>query len=201
MDTPVEVPGTFGDMQSLHPNSEAAEMLYKSGIVNGNPDGTFAPDKSINRAEITKLVVQMMVGDPSKIKSTYNNCFSDVKKDWFAPYVCYAKEMGWISGYSDGTFKPANETNRVEAIKIVLNAFYGGKVPKLSVIEESTAQIPDDAMEDEWYYTMLKYSVAKNLLDFQHVVYNWKNNYLYGVDEKMSRKEVIEMIFRLMSLK
>lgn len=198
LDTPTEVPGTFADIPTLHPNSEAAEMLYKSGIVSGNPDGTFLPDNSINRAEITKLVVKMMVGDPAK--NTYKNCFPDVSEEWFAPYVCYAKKMGWIKGYNDGNFKPANKTNRAEAIKIVLNAFYAGKVPKLSVVEESTAEMADDAVEDEWYYQMLKYSVAKNLLDFQHVIYNWKNNYTYSIGEEMNRKEVIEMIFRLMSL-
>lgn len=41
-------------------------------------------------------------------ENLYENCFEDVEDEWFAPYVCYAKEKGWVTGYPDGTFKPEN---------------------------------------------------------------------------------------------
>ncbi|MBD3360841.1 hypothetical protein GF366_03500, partial [Candidatus Peregrinibacteria bacterium] len=155
--------------------------------------GTFKPDKEINRAELTKIVVEIMVGNPGP---TYNNCFPDVKNEWFAPYVCYAEVSGWIDGYPDGTFKPANNTNRVEAIKIILNAFFGGKenIPEIQPVSD----MPSDADPEEWYYPFLQFAISKDLLDLQHITYYVVSSYNYHGDENMTRKEVAEMLYRLM---
>ena len=70
-------------------------------------------------------------------KATIDNCiskntqsgwsyvfFPDVPiSEWFAKYVCVAKDKGIIGGYPDGTFKPADKINFVEAAKIIVNAF------------------------------------------------------------------------------
>ena len=61
--------------------------------------------------------------------SIYNNCFPDVASDWYAPYVCYAKEQNWVQGYEDGAFKPVNNVNKVEAIKMLVET-QGYAVPE-----------------------------------------------------------------------
>jgi len=110
----------FSDVPKLHRNSTAIEYLYKNGIVNGYPDGTFKPDNSINRAELLKILVEGKGITP--IQSDYHDCFKDVTGQWFAPYVCYAKEVGWVDGYSDGKFRPEQVVNKAEAIKILINS-------------------------------------------------------------------------------
>lgn len=61
--------------------------------MEGYPNGTFGPKLAINRAEIIKIILaSSIVGDIG----TGNNCFPDVHTEWFAKYVCYAKEHGMI---------------------------------------------------------------------------------------------------------
>ncbi len=46
-----------------------------------------------------------------------------MRGDWFARYVCYAKEKGIIEGYPDGYFRPAQNVNTVEALKMGIESY------------------------------------------------------------------------------
>ena len=108
----------FEDVSTGHPNEEAIVYLKSKGVIKGYGDGKFLPDTTINRAEFMKIIVGSSVtGAAGK------NCFSDVKEEWFAPFVCEAKKRGIVQGYPDGSFKPALNINAVEASKIVAKAF------------------------------------------------------------------------------
>jgi len=102
-----------------HKYSTAIDWVQADGIVSGYPDGTYGPDIVINRAEFTKIIVEATVGGTI----SGSNCFPDVGSEWFAPYVCTAKDHGIVGGNDDGTFKPGNEVNYAEALKIVLEAY------------------------------------------------------------------------------
>ncbi len=105
---------------SGHLYEDSVRYLAEQGIVAGYPDGSYQPDKTVNRAEFTKIIVGAKLG--TNPTAYADNCFPDVKKsDWFSGYVCYAKENGIIQGYPDGTFGPANTINLVEASKILVN--------------------------------------------------------------------------------
>ncbi len=190
--------GTFTDVTGIHPNAPAIEFLYYSEIISGYPDGSFKPNGEVNRAELMKMVVEMIFGTPDD--ETYKNCFPDVKTEWFAKYVCYAKEQGWVSGYPDGTFRPANNTNRAEAIKIILNATYGGEtsIPTPDQDKLASTQMPIDIDQNAWYIKHLTYAITEALLDMQHQTINANGDYKYYVDKNMTRKEVAEMIYRLL---
>jgi hypothetical protein len=127
---------TFSDLESGHDNYIAIEYLVSSGTLEGYSDGTFLPEKEVNRAELMKMLVAGQEISPDE--SLYKNCFSDVTTDWYAKYVCYAKEMGWVNGYSDGTFKPASTVNKVEALKMIIQAYgYGDRLPDETGIAEA----------------------------------------------------------------
>ncbi len=109
----------FKDVPSSHENATAIQELQAKGIIGGYSDNTFKPDNKINRAELTKIVVEAVYPG----QATGKNCFSDVKDEWFAKYVCFAKDKGIING-SNTSFRPNDEIIYVEALKIVLTAFY-----------------------------------------------------------------------------
>ncbi|MFH1284394.1 MAG: trypsin-like peptidase domain-containing protein [Candidatus Peregrinibacteria bacterium] len=184
----------FSDIDVYHPNFIAIDSLKSIGVINGYPDGTFKAEGEINRAELTKMVVEMIAGTPSP---TYNSCFSDVKTEWFAPYICYAQAAGWVNGYPDGTFKPASNTNRVEAIKIILNAYFDGEenIPQ----SEGTINMPLDADPMAWYYNFLEFAITNDLVDLQHITHYLTSSYNYNGSGNMTRKEVAEMIYRVLS--
>ncbi len=99
------------------PEAAGISLLTRSGIVEGNPDGTFRPRRTLNRAEFLTIVMRL-VGNVSPDAAA--NCFPDVRAfDWFAPAVCAAKANGVIGGYPDGTFGPERDVNQAEALKIL----------------------------------------------------------------------------------
>ncbi|HBU09588.1 MAG TPA: hypothetical protein DEB30_02180, partial [Candidatus Peribacter riflensis] len=70
-----------------------------------------------NRAEMLKMLYKATGKTPD---STSRACFSDVERlSWYESYVCDAAAHHYVEGYSNGTFRPANPVNRVEALKMI----------------------------------------------------------------------------------
>lgn len=114
----------FSDVSTRTSYRTAIEALADRGIIEGYADGTFHAEQTINRAEFLKIVLE----GSAKVKGDVEifegeNCFPDARKEWFAKYVCNAKNKGIIAGYPDGTFKPDRHITFVEASKILSLAF------------------------------------------------------------------------------
>jgi flagellar hook assembly protein FlgD len=112
----------FTDVSIDSPYCKAIELMKELGIFGGYPDGTFRPYQPINRAETTKVIVLA-----SNIALTTNSMtnlgFWDTDNNaWYAPYIRTAKLFGIIQGYPDGSFRPEQTVNRVELLKIFLEA-------------------------------------------------------------------------------
>ncbi len=100
----------------------AIDLLAAEGIVQGYPDGTFHPERTLNRAEFVKIALNAAPDRPAEADTL--DCFPDVRAtDWFAQYVCAAKEAGVLAGYPDGMFHPERAVNYAEAVKILVNLF------------------------------------------------------------------------------
>jgi uncharacterized protein YkwD len=132
---------------------EAANYLRDNQIVEGYEDGTFRPNDSINRAELTKIVLESAGVD----LEPGSDCFPDVDADeWYATYVCTAKSLGWVQGYPDGTFQPARTINRVEAVKII------GEAEGWDLGGDSSGFA--DVGAGEWYTPYVVFAEQKNFL-------------------------------------
>lgn len=179
----------FSDIRDSHPNQEAINHLHEKKIINGFENQTFRPDDEVTRAELTKmLVIAKANPDPQK----YQNCFPDVKNEWFAPFVCYAKEMRWISGYPDGTFRPLEGINRAEAIKIMLSISKKRLSHKIPLKNTAVA----DIRRGDWFSRYFNFADNQNLLDKQHIETDG-TVYFYFPQNKMTRKEVAETLYRI----
>lgn len=119
---------SFSDLNSTHKNYSAIQSLAEKGIVEGYDDGKFKPEQKINRAEFLKIVIESAFAEDQIANCIeYNTLpnwtyafFPDVKLyTWYSNYICTAKMQGFIKGYPDGQFKPSNEINYVEALKII----------------------------------------------------------------------------------
>jgi endonuclease YncB( thermonuclease family) len=171
----------FTDVGADHPNYTAISYMYNNGIVKGYEDGTFRPENQINRAEFLKILVEGSGKTPEASK--YNNCFTDVKDEWFAPYVCYAKSINWVNGYPDGSYKPAQTVNKVESIKMVLNSQSIGGIP-VTVTEKPFEDVPTDA----WFAGYV--TKAKEM-----AVLAEKGTFLYPA-ANMSRAAICELLYQ-----
>jgi len=167
----------FSDIQSSDDSAVAIEFLREHKIINGYPDGTFQPERALNRAELTKIVIESL--DLKLIE--FDECFPDVnEEDWFAKYVCTAKGLGWIQGYDDGTFKPEQTINHAEVMKIIALASEW----ELSNGETSFTDV--DA--SQWY---LNYVVAAEKFNF--LPFSSK----FEPAAEMTRQDFAEIYYRI----
>lgn len=150
---------TFSDVSTSDPHYTAIEYLAAQGTIEGYSDGTFLPNQTINRAELMKILVAGQGIDPDA--DVYKECFPDVTTDWYAKYVCYAQTQGWVEGYPDGTFLPANEVLKVEAVKMLLNSHgFGDELP-----DEVTETVYTDIDITQWYAPYVWLAYQMNVLE------------------------------------
>ncbi|PIR54068.1 hypothetical protein COU75_02725 [Candidatus Peregrinibacteria bacterium CG10_big_fil_rev_8_21_14_0_10_42_8] len=166
-------------------NRTAIEYLNEKGVIGGYPDGAFRPLNTVNRAELLKILVGGKGVSPTL--EDYNNCFPDVTSEWFAPFVCYAKEQGWVDGYPDGTFRPANTVNTVESIKMVVNS----QGYQVSGAEQT--YLYDDVDNNAWYAPYVKVAKDKGILE--------QSNGSLGATSDMKRGGISEVIYRSMYIR
>lgn len=99
---------------------------YKAGIIQGRPDGSFAPDATITRAQAAVIVARAMkfVGyDESKLNTTKGIAsFKDAKalEAWEATDLEKVVQAGIISGTPAQTFNPNAATRRDQSAKIAV---------------------------------------------------------------------------------
>jgi hypothetical protein len=105
----------------------AVARLAQRGIVQGDGvTGTANVDGLVQRDQLIKMISVLRgfrIKDPQKC--TIDLPFSDTDKNaWYAPHLEYATQKGIISGYSDGTFRPANSITKAELYKIIAIGIY-----------------------------------------------------------------------------
>lgn len=152
---------------------EAIYHLQGEGVIGGYPDGSYKPDKTINRAEFLKIVIGGRYAEEMQRKRYDEECFDDITNrwEWYVPYACFAKEWGIISGYEGKYLRPENTINLVEAAKIIANA-YGDKGVR--------------AGSGIWYQPYMQYLLENRLLPPTMV----------NFDQVVTRGEMAELISR-----
>lgn len=127
----------FTDVAEDHPYYSEIMNLHQRGIINGYPDGSFQPDRQVNRAEILKIVFlglknnafefgpatdQVHLIDTVTATEEVTLSFPDVPhNEWFYPYVMKAHRDAVIDGTPEGVYEPARTVNLAEFLKILLN--------------------------------------------------------------------------------
>lgn len=129
---------SFRDVDPKYWARDVIEEIATIGIVTGYPDGTFGPDGSITRAEITTLLVRAL---GEKLPDVTENVFADLPSShWAARYIKEGSNRKYVLGYPDGTFRPANSINKAEGV--VLLARFGELTPAEKVIEAPYPGLP-----------------------------------------------------------
>lgn len=103
---------------------EAVAVLNRIGVITGYEDGSFRPETELTRGAAAKIIVSLMIG-PDAASALPNNAspYPDVPAGHtFAGVIGYCKTAGYISGYGDGTFKPANPLTGYAFAKMLLGA-------------------------------------------------------------------------------
>ncbi|MBT4384572.1 cadherin-like domain-containing protein [Candidatus Peregrinibacteria bacterium] len=175
----------FTDLVEGDDYYEATMYLCENGIVGGYDDGSVGLELLVNRAEELKILVEGLGLTPDE--ETYADCFPDVAADWYAKYVCYAKEQAWVIGYlagdSEGMFVPEDTVNIVEAVKMMLEAY---EIDAPEVEEDPFLDVPTS----EWFARYVAKAKELGILE-------QTGDYLEP-DQDMTRGEIFEILYRLL---
>ncbi len=107
----VEAAG-FKDVPDTYWAKGQINYLVSKGVVEGFPDGTFKPETAVTREQFAKMIC---IAKGLKEYKPATPTFKDVASSrWSYGFVEAAVKAGYIKGYTDGTFKPANSITRQE---------------------------------------------------------------------------------------
>ncbi|MBI4234766.1 septal ring lytic transglycosylase RlpA family protein [Candidatus Peregrinibacteria bacterium] len=184
----------FTDVEAEDMHYVAIGYLEEQGIISGYEDGTFKAHEKVNRAEALKMLT--IAGGfftetaPDKVNTAIHDfqslpeLFTDTPENaWYLPYLAAAKEKGIIEGYDDGSFRPEQNINLVEALKIYLSSFDNIIFPNLN------NYIFLDTPENAWFTPYTAYSAQRGMLEI-----NLENKIF--PDQELTRGYLAEIIYR-----
>ena len=103
---------------------EAVDVVSALGIVGGYEDGAFNPQNTLTRGAAAKIICNLILGTTTASALRADTApYSDVPTtNTFAGYIAYCQKEGIISGYADGTFRPAGTLTGYAFMKMLLGA-------------------------------------------------------------------------------
>ena len=104
--------------------SEAVDVMSAVKVIDGYAEGDFRPSTTLTRGAAAKIICNLILG-PTTASALVADAapYKDVPTNHtFAGYIAYCQKTGIISGYADGTFKPANTLTGYAFMKMLLGA-------------------------------------------------------------------------------
>ena len=103
---------------------EAIAVISEIGVVDGYPDGSFKPANGLTRGAAAKIICNLILGPTTAAELHADTApFSDVPvSNEFAGYIAYCAKEEIISGYANGTFRPAAGLTGYAFMKMLLGA-------------------------------------------------------------------------------
>ena len=105
-------------------NKDAVSMLVTLGVIEGKPDGSYAPTEGVDRAQMAKMIsVIMNQGvDNGALYENSPSGLTDISSHWAKGHINYCYTTGIIAGRGTGTFDPSATVTALEAAKMLLVA-------------------------------------------------------------------------------
>ena len=104
--------------------TEAVDVMSAVKVIDGYAEGDFRPTATLTRGAAAKIICNLILG-PTTASALVADAapYKDVPTNHtFAGYIAYCQKTGIISGYADGTFKPANSLTGYAFMKMLLGA-------------------------------------------------------------------------------
>lgn len=135
----------FSDVSEADWYCTAVSTLANIGIFGGYPDGSFRPDAYITRAEFAAICARIDGEDADETAE-----YSDIDGHWAADEISRVAELGWVKGYTDGTFRPNQQITRAEAMAVINRITERNPETKADLLDSMKTWV--DNTEDKWYY-------------------------------------------------
>ncbi|WP_270340748.1 S-layer homology domain-containing protein [Bacillus mobilis] len=139
--SPVAAAGkTFPDVDG-HWSKESVYYLVEKGAIAGNPDGTFAPDREVTRAEAATMMAKIL---NLPIDNDAKPSYTDSQAHWATPIIAAVEKAGVVKGKGNGTFDPDGKIDRVSMASLLVEAY------KLDTKVDGPLETKFDDLKDSW---------------------------------------------------
>ena len=170
-----------------HWASEYINRMHAAGYIDGYTDGSFMPNRTITRAEFSKIICKVF-DLPELSYSDFLN-YQDISEgDWYSPYIASADVF--MPGYTDGLFRPNDKLSRIDAGYTLLN-LYG-----ITVKDTDVAKTMLDY--EEFKYDTVTTKIVSTLLE--NGIMKGKDNGFKPYDT-LTRAELCTLIMRTVTEK
>lgn len=170
-------------VEVLDPDASLIDVDFLKPFIFGYPDGTFRPDDSITRAEVSAIISRILKVKKDDSKR-YPSSFADVPADeWYADYVGYLTGKGVIEGRSESVFDPQGKLTRSEFVALLARAarFKAGEsVSKFT-------DVPDTHWAKAYILVMSEKSVIGGYPDGT-----------FGPDKSLTRAEAAKIVLKML---
>lgn len=161
----------FPDINKDDSLEEAVGLLQSYGIVQGYPDGTFKPDKSVTRAEMAKIMT--VAAGYYEYSKNMTSVYEDMRGHWAESYVELANVLNIVKGISPTTYGPDNVIKFDEAYTMIVRLL----------------GYSDEALQGSWPTNYLEKSRELNLFE------NVDTSKIYA-----SRRDISIMLYNAMKM-
>ena len=148
---PEPVGGKFSDVPIESWFTKAVNSLATGNILKGDGNGKFRPGDGITRAEVVSVLAVI-----TELEKEGETSFNDVNSNhWAYRSIMLASALEWVSGYTDGSFKPNDMIKRCE-VTVILN----------KILERND----DDFAKDKADQEKLFFDVSSNHWAFENIM-------------------------------
>jgi S-layer homology domain len=174
----------FTDVSGTYWAKPFIERLSKEGVINGYSDGTFKPEQTVTRAQFAVILRNAFSESPVR----KSRAFKDVPaKHWAAAAIDKAYTTGFMSGYTDNTFKPDQKITKAQTLVFLSNGLQlapSKSVSKALSIYRDNTDITEDA----------KIGIATATEN--KLVVNYPNASYLNPDDEVTRADVAAVIYQ-----
>lgn len=135
----------FADVTEDSWYNTAVSTMAGMNILKGRTANSFVPQAPITRAEFAAICARFDSG-----KAEENSSFTDISGHWAEKEIERAATLGWVSGYTDGSFHPDAPITRAEAMTLINRVLCRMPETKADLLDSMT-KWPDN-QPGAWYY-------------------------------------------------
>lgn len=136
---------TFTDFHQEDFGYDSVSYLVDKGIIDGYPDDSFKPNKSVNRAE-TAVMFQRALELETPVGGI---SFKDVPENaYYKEAAAAVKEAGIFEGTGNGIFGPSDQLTREQMASVLVRAFDLKPVAAVEVQMTDTDKILSVHLQD-----------------------------------------------------
>ncbi len=150
----------FSDLEPSHwaVTGGTVDWSQERGVINGYPDGSWAPDATIDRAQAA-TVVWNYAGSPAP-QGTAEQFIDVTESDWFADAALWCREEGVFAGVGDtGYLDPYAPITREQVAAVLLRYADGAEGSA-----DDYAKFPDASSVSSWAEGAMGWAVANSVL-------------------------------------